>query len=438
MGQLCSGRQLQPLNAEMTGNDNSLTLSTLPPEVQHLILPHLDARSLFRLLLTCRQYQHLVSSDCHHLWLLHHNERWYHGKLFPRRHRDERMEWSRNNGWNAHRRSGPSIHDVEVEGKWFDEYLYRSQLDMKASKWMVKLISGSVEEKRQNLINLLREGEDVADIVRDFNNIFFMIDSGHYQAYEYWKFLHDSTETKIEDGSIAVASFFVSKQVDEDFAYFLDKDVDRLKERMATRFGQQSNTSTPYPIRDILVQMGYLFGATAPIAEDAVEYPLLGNRNDYYNPANSLIHDVIGETRRGIPITLAVIYIAIVREAFGIELDVIGLPGHIIVGVPAHLGGGQIFVDPFNFGRILNYDDCREIVERYNITFHDQMVEPISHVEVWQRIIRNLIHALTMDNEFCNWEVATLLTTFLLDQMQQVSNSDDLLNNTGEWTYKSI
>lgn len=84
------------------------------------------------------------------------------------------------------------------------------------------------------------------------------------------------------------------------------------------------------------------------------------------------------------------IYIAVVRRAFGIELDGIGLPGHIVVGVPQSISAGRIFVDPFYGGRVLAFEDCRNIVSRYNITFRDEFVNPMDHNVVWQRMIRNL------------------------------------------------
>ena len=77
-----------------------------------------------------------------------------------------------------------------------------------------------------------------------------------------------------------------------------------------------------------------------------------------------------------------------------------------MVGIPTNSidNSTRIFVDPFHDGQILTYADCQVIVGRYNMTFHDDMVKPISNEEVWQRMVRNLIHshsmqALAEDNE---------------------------------------
>ena len=412
-----------------TDNGDSSSLSTLPPEVQHLIIAHLDVRSLFRLLLSCHQYHNIISTECQNLWEYHNHKRWKYGKLQKKRFRDRKMEWSRQQGWAAHRITGPQLYDVEVQNNWFKEFLYRSKLDTMSTRWIDNTKSGALEEKRANLFKLLRHGMDVIndDVLQEPP----VLDVIRYVAYEDWRFLHDSgIDTCIEDGAIAIAKFFSAQiHLDDSVSSRLEAQAVWLKERMQQRFGlpNQSDSGSSYPIRKILTQMKYLFGASSSNAEDTVESPFSGNRNDYYNTENSLIDVVLGK-RTGIPLTLAIVYIAIVRRAYGINLDVIGLPGHIIIGVPLSLGAGQIFVDPFDGGRILTYDDCREIVERYNITFRDEMTNPITHKDVWQRMIRNLIHALTLpSNHVLDWAVATPLTTFLLDEMQRIDSFDELL-----------
>lgn len=81
-------------------------------------------------------------------------------------------------------------------------------------------------------------------------------------------------------------------------------------------------------------------------------YGALGFRGDedrYYDPQNSFIHRVI-ERRRGIPITLAVVLMAVGRRV-GIEVDGVGFPGHFL----ARVGGADGYlVDPFYRGNFLD------------------------------------------------------------------------------------
>lgn len=80
-----------------------------------------------------------------------------------------------------------------------------------------------------------------------------------------------------------------------------------------------------------------------------------GNVNDYYDPANSLIHQVL-DTRRGIPITLAMLYIELAGHA-GLEARGIGFPGHFLVKV--RMPRGEVVIDPFT-GMSLSREELEE------------------------------------------------------------------------------
>jgi regulator of sirC expression with transglutaminase-like and TPR domain len=79
-----------------------------------------------------------------------------------------------------------------------------------------------------------------------------------------------------------------------------------------------------------------------------------GNWDDYYNPANSYLPEVL-RTRRGLPITLTLVYR---RVAAGVGLVVHGVnaPGHFLAEVePKHgRGGPSMYVDPFFGGGLLS------------------------------------------------------------------------------------
>ena len=76
-----------------------------------------------------------------------------------------------------------------------------------------------------------------------------------------------------------------------------------------------------------------------------------GDVDDYYNPDNSILHNVFSQ-RKGIPITLAVIYVAIGRRA-GIELTMQNLPMHLLVMTDPSAADGKLFlIDVFRGGRV--------------------------------------------------------------------------------------
>lgn len=91
-----------------------------------------------------------------------------------------------------------------------------------------------------------------------------------------------------------------------------------------------------------------------------VEQGFGGNREDYYDPRNSFLNDVL-DRRRGIPISLCLVLME-VGKRLGLALEGIGLPGHFIAG--ARLGDSQILLDPFNAGALLTPETCEKLVGR--------------------------------------------------------------------------
>ena len=90
------------------------------------------------------------------------------------------------------------------------------------------------------------------------------------------------------------------------------------------------------------------------------ELGFAGNVNDYYTPDNSYLHRVL-DTRRGIPISLALIYIEIAQQ-IGLEARGVSFPGHFLIKLK--MPQGEVVIDPFN-GRSLSRDDLVERIAPY-------------------------------------------------------------------------
>ncbi|MGH6626952.1 MAG: SirB1 family protein [Burkholderiaceae bacterium] len=85
-----------------------------------------------------------------------------------------------------------------------------------------------------------------------------------------------------------------------------------------------------------------------------------GNVNDYYDPDNSYLNAVL-RTRRGIPISLAVLWMEL-AQGLGLYARGVGFPGHFMVKV--NLPKGQVVIDPFN-GHSLSREELAERLEPY-------------------------------------------------------------------------
>jgi regulator of sirC expression with transglutaminase-like and TPR domain len=73
------------------------------------------------------------------------------------------------------------------------------------------------------------------------------------------------------------------------------------------------------------------------------ELGFAGNVNDYYDARNSYVHEVLA-TRRGIPITLALLYAEFATQA-GLEARGVNFPGHFLVKL--RMPRGEVVIDPF-------------------------------------------------------------------------------------------
>ena len=90
------------------------------------------------------------------------------------------------------------------------------------------------------------------------------------------------------------------------------------------------------------------------------ELGFAGNLNDYYDPDNSYLHRVI-TTRRGIPISLAVVYMELAQQ-IGLDVKGISFPGHFLMKLSVQ--SGDIILDPFN-GTSLSREELEERLEPY-------------------------------------------------------------------------
>jgi regulator of sirC expression with transglutaminase-like and TPR domain len=91
-----------------------------------------------------------------------------------------------------------------------------------------------------------------------------------------------------------------------------------------------------------------------------VQEALRGNTDDYYDPRNSFLNEVL-DHKQGIPLSLSVIYIEVARR-INFEVQGVGFPGHFFVKCVT--GERETFIDPFNSGRVLTVEDCQELLDR--------------------------------------------------------------------------
>ena len=114
-----------------------------------------------------------------------------------------------------------------------------------------------------------------------------------------------------------------------------------------------------------------------------------GNFDDYYDPRNNYLNEVL-ERRQGIPLTLAMLYIAI-GNRLGLDLLGVSFPGHFLVKL-LH-GRSEVVLDPFYGGISLSEQDLATRLRRlFNADVDDlePFLETASNKDILLRMLTNL------------------------------------------------
>lgn len=128
-----------------------------------------------------------------------------------------------------------------------------------------------------------------------------------------------------------------------------------------------------------------------------------GNVNNYYDPENSYLHAVL-HTRRGIPISLGVLWLEL-AQGVGLQVRGVAFPGHFMV--KALLPGGQVLMDPFT-GQSLSREELSERLMPFRRGAESQGLDDVplglylqaaQPREIIARMLRNLkeVHQASQD-----------------------------------------
>ncbi|MCV2353924.1 tetratricopeptide repeat protein [Paucibacter sp. B2R-40] len=124
------------------------------------------------------------------------------------------------------------------------------------------------------------------------------------------------------------------------------------------------------------------------------ELGFAGNVNNYYESGNSFVHHVM-VTRRGIPITLAVIFLELATH-LGLRAQGLAFPGHFLIKVS--MGNGEVVLDPFT-GQSLSRERLDEYLQifRQGASFNGAVELPVELFmqaapprDILARMLRNL------------------------------------------------
>ena len=122
-----------------------------------------------------------------------------------------------------------------------------------------------------------------------------------------------------------------------------------------------------------------------------------GDVDNYYDPKNSFINEVLNR-RKGIPITLAILYMELASR-LGIIVEGIGMPGHFLVG--AYDESEKYYVDVFNKGIVVNKEECIAMFDSRAskaLAWDDRYLSSVDNRYIISRLLRNLKYIYLNDS----------------------------------------
>jgi regulator of sirC expression with transglutaminase-like and TPR domain len=128
-----------------------------------------------------------------------------------------------------------------------------------------------------------------------------------------------------------------------------------------------------------------------------VERGFAGNNDDYYDPRNSFLNDVL-DRRTGIPISLSLVYSEVAQR---LDLPVYGVsfPGHFLV---KYIGEAEIIIDPF-FGTVIGTEECAQRLRGIygeDAKLDRRLLRPASAREILVRVLSNLKQVYVQQSDF--------------------------------------
>lgn len=111
-----------------------------------------------------------------------------------------------------------------------------------------------------------------------------------------------------------------------------------------------------------------------------------GNQHDYYAPENNFLNKVI-DNRTGNPVGLCVLY-WLIGTRLQLPITGIGMPGHFLIRFQNNRE--EIYIDPYNSGRILTRKDCMRMAVALGLVFENSLLRPTTSRSTLLRICTNL------------------------------------------------
>lgn len=173
------------------------------------------------------------------------------------------------------------------------------------------------------------------------------------------------------------------------------------------------------------------------------DFAFEGDTTNYYNIKNSFLNDVLLR-RKGIPLSLSLVYMALCREA-GLKSVGIAFPGHFLVRIIAQEEDEaaidwkqQRFIDTFDAGKVLSVDDCEKRLEEWTrgvLSFGPEALKVAHPQDIASRMLRNLkaIFAEKEDLARMYWVLTALIEVCPDERIESLKERGLLMGRMGRY-----
>ena len=259
--------------------------------------------------------------------------------------------------------------------------------DKKQLPFLLKLVDDESSEVRDNILaELSNYGANLEEDLYEFTDILepgkidliYPIIESSRRAWlkENWI---KWQKVENEYSKLEVASNLIAR-----FQYGLSKEINlsELLNKLTDKFIKY------YPHGDELSLANFLF------KQERIE----GEKNDFYNPFNSNLVYAI-EEKKGIPITLAIIYM-LIGKRLNLKINGCNFPGHFLTKFEKD--GKTTYVDTFNSGRIISEDELQALLKESYEAMNLYIQKIPSANTIIRRILQNLINAYKENEDQLN------------------------------------
>ncbi len=204
----------------------------------------------------------------------------------------------------------------------------------------------------------------------DLENVHHLLHTLHHDLTRsaFYQVIHQPGDDVDLEKSMAVLSYWN----DPFFDYTeLKQSLDRLAGEIATFL-----PSSGHPLVFLDHINYFLF----------TRYKFQGNRVDYYNPDNIFL-DRLLKNRKGIPISLAIVYL-LLAQRLNLPIFGVSMPSHFLLKF--FNGEDEIFFDAYNEGRIYSREECLRFLENAHHSDPETVLKGCDNREIVARVLRNL------------------------------------------------